>query len=163
MSFLIDEKNDLGSFLIPTGAANDVTSFSAFYVQPPGFTDPIFSVEDSGDIILGDPLNPTPIVINANVQYKFTQLSGTDANYLLTTDDYAIEVMSNTYNTITLPTATGIGGRTYVISRGSTTNNNLALVAQGGENIDGRSSILLPQQGDHLMVMSNDLVSWYIL
>ena len=163
MSYLMDHKTNLGSIAIPVGASNDIEIFSGFYVKPFGFPNPLFSIADNGTITIGDPLNPTPIVINSNIQYKFEQISGTGTNYLLSDSDYAIEILSNTYNFITLPSASGIGGRTYVLSRGTTSNNSLTLVTQPGQTIDGRASIALPQQNDHLMVMSNDALSWYIL
>jgi hypothetical protein len=132
MSWILDNKNTIGSYIIPTGNTNKITVFGE------------------------------SLIINSGIDFNFKQIIDTETNYLLTDSDYAIEIISDTYNTITLPSALNIGGRTYIISRGST-NNNLILQAQIGETIDSRNIIQLKRINDHIKVMSNNISEWYVI
>lgn len=106
--------------------------------------------------------NIYPGVPTGGVSYNFKQIGGVITNYNLSLDDYAIEIVSNSINFVTLPPALNNGGRYYVISRGATTNNNLRLKTQPGDNIDMYEFIQLKRVADHINVMSNNVNSWYV-
>jgi len=96
------------------------------------------------------------------VAYNFKQIGGLITNYDLTLDDYAVEIVSNTINSVTLPAAVNNGGRYYVISRGNTTNDSLILRPRVGDNIDMRQFIQFKRVANHINVMSNNVNSWYV-
>ncbi|MGL5935638.1 MAG: hypothetical protein ACRCZI_08435 [Cetobacterium sp.] len=164
MSYLLDVKKNLGSFVIPTGSNNQITVFKDLLVNPTGTFDSYFSVLNTGDVIIGDnsELTYNNLVINAGLNLGFKQIIDAGTNYLMTDNDYSVEIISNTYNTITLPLASGIGGRTYIISRGST-NDNLVVQTQGGDLIDGRNIIQLKRINDHIQIQSNGINDWYMI
>lgn len=70
--------------------------------------------------------------------------------------------MSDSYNTVTLPSALNSGGRTFIISRGSN-NNNLVIKAQPGETIDSRQELPLKRKNVHTKLISNDQNLWYVI
>jgi hypothetical protein len=157
--YILDHKQNLGSVVIPIGITGSVIVYSEFAVITPSSTVSQFSITDNGDINLG---GAGSININTELKLDFKQINGTDTDYLLKGKDYAVEVVSDTYNSITLPSATSMGGVSYIISRGSTVNNNLVLRAQPGENIDSRPELLLESPGSHIRVISNNINTWYI-
>lgn len=160
MAYILDDKTNLGYIVIPNGPNNKITVFSEFEVKPQTATEPYLGVYNDGTINIGGPNSSNNLIIEAGIDFDFKQIYGTDTNYNLTENDYAIEIMSDTYDTITLPTALNSGGRTYIISRGNN-NNNLVLKAQTGENIDTRNEIPLKRKNDHIKVMSNGIDSYY--
>jgi hypothetical protein len=91
--------------------------------------------------------------------FKFLTDAGT--NYDLLDDDTGVEVRSDTYNTITLPLAVNNNGHIYIISRGDTTNNALAVITQGGDTIDGEITYPLQDARSRIQLISNGLDSWY--
>lgn len=157
--YILDHKQNLGSIVIPIGIIGSVVVYNEFAVITPSSTVSQFSITDNGDINLG---GVGTITITTELKLSFKQINGTDTDYLLDSKDYAVEVVSDTYNSITLPSAAGMGGVSYVISRGSTVNNNLVLRAQPGESIDCRSELLLELPGSHIRVISNNINTWYI-
>ncbi len=160
--YVLDTKTNLGSQVIPVGSTQLVTVYSEFSVIPSGSTTSQLAVYNTGDIVIGDPATVNNVAIAGGVTSSFIQLTNSNTSYLLNDNDYAVEVISDTYNAINLPSASGIGGRTYVISRGSN-NNNLVLNAQSGENIDTRSQIQFKKKHDHIRIMANGQDSWYVV
>ena len=104
--------------------------------------------------------NVTNITDAENI-IDFKQIIGIDTIYYLTPADHAIEIISDTYNIVQLPSAVGNGGRLYTICRGSN-NNNLVLKAATGDTIDTRTQLELKRKNDHLEIMCNGIDSWYI-
>lgn len=164
MSYILDdEKNNLGSTIVPIGTDNVVTVLKQFAVDPMANGVGYFNVTNTGDIHIGNPIVKNNLFLNTGVDFNFMQITDTTlTNYTLTQNDYAIEIITDTINTITLPTARNTGGRTYIISRGSN-NNNLILQTQLNENIDTRMQISLTRKYVHLKVMSNGQDSWYVV
>lgn len=165
MSYILDNKTNIASMVIPVGDAQVVTVYNSFTVNPvkesTGTT--FLEINSTGIIRLGNPDAQNTVKLYSSLDVHFTQVVDTTlTDYQLNRDDYAIEIMSNTINTITLPTAMGSGGRTYVISRGSD-NNNLIIRSQPNENIDTRQSLKMSRKYDHLQIMSNGQDSWYII
>lgn len=157
--YILDNKQSLGTFVIPTGAANIITVNAEFNVIPSNYNVPRLSILNDGTAYIaggGGGGGSTGVV------YNFKQIGGVITNYNLSLDDYAVEIISNTINSVTLPPALNNGGRYYVVSRGATTNNNLILKPQVGDNIDMNQSIRLKRVADHINVMSNDVNSWYV-
>jgi hypothetical protein len=149
--YILDNKENLAAFVIPTGSTNIVTINSELNVIPSSYTTSRLSV-----------LNNGTTYVAGGADYNFRRIGGVITNYDLTLDDYAVEIISNTINSVTLPAAANNGGRYYVVSRGATTNNNLILRVQAGDNIDTNQFIRLKRVSDHINVMSNDVNSWYI-
>lgn len=162
MSYILDKKNNLGSIVIPTGTQNIMTVYSQFVVNPQANNTTIFGVYTNGDIHIGNPSVKNNIFLDGGIDFHFVQITDTTlVDYALTNNDYAIEIIADNINTITLPTALNNGGRTYIISRGSD-NNALLLQSQPNENIDTRTQLQLTRKHVHLKVMSNGQDSWYI-
>lgn len=162
MAYILDTKNSLGAVIIPNAGSNVVIN-SGLSVIPPGSNNPQLSIDNAGNIVLGDPTLNNNLTINAGIKFKFVEIGGVATNYNLLDSDYAIKIISNTYNTVTLPTALGSGGKRFVVARGTTTNNALTILPQGGQFIDNDTSIVFSQQNDHLEVMSNNVDTWYII
>lgn len=164
MSYILDQKKNLGAFVIPVGASNKITTFGEFDVIPSGSTTSQFNVASDGTIQIGDSNNVTynNLILNAGVNFQFRQITDAGTNYLMTNNDYAIEIISATYGSVTLPSASGIGGRTYIISNGST-NTALLVKSQIGDFIDKRTTINLKRINDHIRVQSNNIDEWYII
>lgn len=158
--YILDNKNNLESFVIPVGSSNNVTVYSEFNVIPSSYTTPRLNILNDGTAFIANGSSGTGT--STGVNYNFKQIGGIIINYDLKLDDYAIEIISNTINSVTLPSALNNGGRHYIVSRGNTTNDNLILQAQVGDNIDMNSFIQLSRVGNHINVMSNDVNSWYI-
>jgi hypothetical protein len=64
--------------------------------------------------------------------------------------------------TITLPTAVGIGGRMYIIKKNSAAGNNVTIVCNGAQTIDGNATYSLVTQYSSIMIQS-DGVNWDII
>jgi len=64
--------------------------------------------------------------------------------------------------TITLPSAVGIGGRMYIIKKTSTAGNNVTVVCNGAQTIDGNATYALITQYSSIMIQS-DGVNWGII
>lgn len=159
MSYLLDDgKNNLASFIVPIGTTNVVTVSHDFSVIPGTATTPALSISSTG--ASGGAANN--LTLNSGVNFNFQQIIASGNNYMLSQNDYAIEIISDTYNLITLPICSKIGGRTYIISRGSN-NNNLTIVCQPGDNIDTAQSINLTRKYDHVRLMANGINTWYII
>jgi hypothetical protein len=165
MSYILDNKTNLGSIVIPVGVVPVITVYSGFSINQMQNSTSYFNVSTNGTINIGsaDSTVYNNVIVTSGIDYHFSQITDiTLTDYLLTKNDYAIEIIADSINTVTLPTAVGNGGRTYVVSRGSD-NNNLTLQCQAGENIDTRSQILLSRKHVHLKLMSNGQDSWYII
>jgi len=163
MGFLLENKNSLGRYVIPT-SSNGITVYNPFSVIPSGNLDKQFSIDSGGIIEIGNPNNDNynNIIFNAGINNAFKQLTDNGADYLLTNNDYFVEVISTTYNYVTLPLANNIGGRTYIISNGST-NINLVVRTSGIDNIDGRTQIALKRIHDRIKLQSNGIDNWYVI
>jgi hypothetical protein len=64
--------------------------------------------------------------------------------------------------TITLPTAAGIGGRMYIIKKVSAAGNNVTIVCNGAQTIDGNATYSLVNQYSSVMIQS-DGANWGIV
>lgn len=162
MAYILDKKKDLSSYGISQGTLPTVNFITDTTITPNGATEPYLSVSGNGQINIGGPNSSNALDLNCGVQFKFKQIIGTDTNYDLTMNDYAIEIISDSYMTVTLPTSAGNGGLTYIISRGSN-NNALVVKSQNGETIDGRQESGLWRKNTHVKVMSNSINAWYIV
>lgn len=116
----------------------------------------------TGDISIGSATAQNQLIIDAGINFKFMRITESGTNYDMTENDYAIEIVNDSYNTITLPNAENIGGRTYIISRGSN-NDNLVLRTRAGDLIDGRDEIKLRTKDVRIKVMSNNINKWYVI
>jgi hypothetical protein len=162
--FILDPaKANIGSLVIPVGSDPTVTVFADFEVSPLIGESAAFGIYDNGEILVGNNTMGNNILLNGGIDFNFKQITDTSlSNYNLTFNDYAVEIITDTIDTITLPLAMGIGGRTYIVSRGSN-NNALAVVSQAGDNIDTRQFIKLNRIYTHMKLMSNGQDSWYVV
>ncbi len=99
---------------------------------------------------------------SGNPSFTFARITDNGTNYLLSSQDYAVEIVSDTYNTVVLPSAANIGGRVYLISRASN-NDTFKVVAQPGETIDGDQEFKYLRKYTRMTLMSNDVSEWYII
>lgn len=114
----------------------------------------IFSDEPSNIVSI-----PPTIPLEGTINFK--QVNDDIINYVLSEYDYAIEVTNAAYNTISLPSAYGIAGRTYMILNGS---DNVALVLRAfyGDNINGDPDVIL-ERNTPMKVVCNGRYGWYII
>lgn len=161
-NYILDKKENLASIVIPIGLEKKVVINSQFEVIPVGSTEPYISTGNNG-VTIGSSINNN-VAVNTHRPntVRFKQLTGNYTYYNMTVNDYAVEVVSPTYTTITLPSSVNNGGRLYAISTTSM-NPNLFVLPQPGESIDGGPSIQLKQKYTHIHIMSNNIADWYIL
>jgi hypothetical protein len=93
--------------------------------------------------------------------YSFKTVSDAGTVYTVVASDQVVEITSDTYTQILLPSATGNAGRYIVFSR-KATNDNLRLVAGGLDLIDGQAQLYFPESNTRLGVLSNGTGEWYI-
>jgi hypothetical protein len=109
--------------------------------------------------------------INATAPNSTLQVTGSlamsvttkTANATVAAIDFTI-LCNNTIGpiNITLPTAVGIGGRMYIIKKTSAAGDNVTIVCNGAQTIDGNATYTLINQYSSVMVQS-DGVNWGII
>lgn len=163
--FILDFKNTIAQVSAPIGnelVINDnthvhgilsVNNYNFPYTNAPGPGYTFEDVKGDGNI---DWVIPTG---NGNLRYNFKRITDNGINYILDVTDNAIEIVSNTYITVTLPAAAGLGGQIYLISRGS--DINIALYAQSGDTIDAGNPYIFHKKYTRIVLMSNDVNTWY--
>ena len=118
-------------------------------------------ISNNGDITIGN--NTGEVRLNGGICYNILRLTDAGTNYDIQDTDYIIEVVSSTYNTITLPPASNSSGCSFIVSREtSNTNKNLLLIPQAGDDIDTYSEHQFRRPG-HIKVVSNGVNSWYVV
>ncbi len=176
MAYILDNKKNTSSYIVPVGSAPMMESLvdmqikAELSVGPDNsqkYTFPAVKASGLGYILqdtLGDGnLAWVPISDTAagDPSFEFMRITDSGVDYVLDDEDHGIEIVSDTYTTVTLPTAAGIGGRVYFVSRGSDTE--IVLTAQTGETIDGLQTYTFHKKYTHLSVMSNGVDTWYVL
>jgi hypothetical protein len=109
--------------------------------------------------------------INATAPNSTLQVTGSlgmsvttkTANATVAAIDFTI-LCNNTTGpiTITLPSAVGVGGRMYIIKKTSAAGNNVTVVCNGAQTIDGNATYSLVTQYSSIMIQS-DGVNWGII
>lgn len=165
MAYILDtNKKSVGKFVIPTGTEPKITVSEEVEVILEYGQNPSFNITNNGDIILGSSDLDNHIEFNGGICYNFKKIVDNETNYNLSHKDYFIEVVSETYDTITLPYANLNAGCSYIVSRAnSNNNNNLKIYSQVEDDIDDRDFLSLKRPGQHINVMSNGENSWYII
>jgi hypothetical protein len=117
-----------------------------------------------GRIVTGDgnlELTPaTNVFVNAGYRMKRT---ATAVSVAAATTDYLIGVTSTAAaRTITLPTAVGSAGKTYLVKdeSGGAATNNITLATTGGQTIDGAASLAIATNYGVARVYS-DNANWF--
>jgi hypothetical protein len=181
MAYLLDSaKNSLGTFVIPTGASSVVTSFQPTLIQN---TLDIGSAPSTSYRLPPDrTLASNRVLKDANGDgvvswsyvdggggggseiglYPFIRLTGILTNYNVESTDCVIDVVSDTFNTITLPFAAGLGGKMFIINR-SSNNDAMTVVPQSGDNIDGFPVFYVDMKDTRLLVVSDNILDWFIV
>ena len=96
---------------------------------------------------------------NLNEVGKFPIISQA-ADYTAVSSDYCILVdTTGAARTITLPTAVGIAGKSYVVQRTTAGVNNVVVDGNGAETIDGAANKTLTTQFAAITVIS-DGTNW---
>jgi hypothetical protein len=91
-----------------------------------------------------------------------TPLTTVTANYtILSTDSLIRANAAGGAFTVTLPSATGIGGRSYQVKRINSAGGAITIATTGGQSIDGSATMQLLQQYESLSVMS-DNANWMV-
>ncbi len=179
MAYILDNKKALGSYVIPAGTTPAVNSLidtqimAEFSIGPDDSKKYIFPEEKApgagyiledvkGDGNLSWVLPSGGGGGGGDPSFNFKRITDGGLNYILGPADYAIEIVSDTYNFITLPLAAGLGGRVYFVSRASD-NNTLKITTQGADTIDGGAQYKYLRKYTHMSVMSNDVNMWYII
>lgn len=102
------------------------------------------------------PAGALPAGGGANAQStKTTNYTATAADYYLWVDCTGGAV------TITLPTAVGAGGKTYVIKKIDSTANAVTIATTSSQTIDGAATLSIPTQWASFSVASNN-ANWFI-
>lgn len=173
MAYILDNKRALGRYIIPEGSNPTVTSRvdvrvdASFMIGGDGtkYTFPIIKAPGPGYIlkdVLGDGvLDWVSATVADPCKYEFKRITAPGTNYLVQPEDCALEIVNDGYTSVTLPSAVGIGGKIYLISRGS--NTKFTLYPQPGEKIDDNDSHVFLKKYTRLTVMSNDVGGYYII
>jgi len=97
---------------------------------------------------------------NGSVAFPITL---TSSNLTLTDEHYTVLVnASGGSRTITLPNASGIDGRVYVVKKIDSSENTVVVQAQTGQTIDGTNSFTLLTQYATVVVQAYN-GNWYII
>jgi hypothetical protein len=132
--------NNLVFFTGGTASSNERLRINGNGNVGVGTTSPTSTFQDAGSFSL-----------------KITTQTG---NYTATASDYTILMNNTTPKSVTLPTASGITGRIYVIKKISTGTSTVKTT--GSETIDGATTKSLASQYDYIMVQS-DGTNWVII
>lgn len=84
------------------------------------------------------------------------------ANYTAADDDVILGDATSGAITITLPTAAGISGKTYLIKKTDSSTNAVIVDGAGAESIDGAATVSVWNQYKHLQIVS-DGTNWDII
>ena len=123
--------------------------------------DPLITVDENNVIGIGSESNS--IKFNSGLCHKFIQLTDNETNYNLTDKDWGIQVISPTYETITLPVITTAGCE-YLIEKNNGNNDPLRILTSGGNLIDGDSELTIIDNDTRFKVLSDpDLQNWSII
>ena len=87
-----------------------------------------------------------------------SSVSSVSATYTVLTSDSVIECTSNTF-TLTLPTAVGVNGKTFIIKNSGT--GTITIDGDGTETIDDSLTALLSSKYDSITIISNG-TNWII-
>jgi hypothetical protein len=172
MAYVLDDRNDLTAFINPTGSTPTIKAIANTQIDAKlsiGGDTKIYEFPTeratSAGYILQDTAGngvlewvPASAINNNSIEFKRITDAGTIYN--LTDADQGIEIVSDTYTGILLPTAVGRAGRTFFISRGSDTI--ITMTTTAGETIDGRLTYKFTKKFTHFSVLSNG-VNWYVL
>lgn len=83
-------------------------------------------------------------------------------NYTATATDYYLWVDATSGAvTITLPTAVGAGGKSYVVKRIDGSANTVTIATTSSQTIDGATTLTIPTQWASFSVASNN-ANWYV-
>ncbi len=141
---------------LTTKDTGDLTEGTNLYYTDERVDDRVDSlIQDGTDISwsYNDPANTLTGNIFKNVKSK-------SANYPVTSADTVIEMSAAGGNRqVQLPTAVGISGKIYVVTKIDATANTVTLLPTGIETIDGAASYIINLQWDSITVISNG-TSW---
>jgi hypothetical protein len=152
--YLYSSAND---FIIGnSAAAKDLV----FFTGGTATTNERFRITSAGSIGIGTSTPNSTFQANGSVSLPVATEA---ANYTVLATDYTI-LCNNSAGaiTISLPTASGIGGRVYVIKKTSAAGNDAIISASGAETIDGSTTYTISSQYSGIMIQS-DGIGWWVL
>lgn len=104
------------------------------------------------------PVWSTPTPANDQV------ISKTSAYTLVpSSDDTCLADATSTAFTVTLPAASGNGGKKFTIKKIDSTSNIVTIARAGSDTIDGATSALLSLQYESVTLVSDGSAAWYII
>lgn len=142
--------NQIKSFTnVPGGSFGQVQwnsngSFGGFTVSGDGTLD-----TSTGALVISK-INGTPF------SQAYAAKTGT---YAIQATDWLINCTANTF-TVTLPTAVGVTGKSYVVKNSGT--GAITVATTSAQTIDGYSNFILSTQGESITVVSNG-ANWIVI
>jgi hypothetical protein len=94
------------------------------------------------------------IISLGGIKFPYTGVSST---YTINTDNYFVDCTSGTF-TVTLPTAVGIAGQTFIIKNSG--SGTITIETTGGQTIDGTTTRTLSQNGS--ITVQSGGANWFI-
>jgi len=140
--------NIVGTIAIANGGTGQTTANAAFNALAPSQTN------NSGKYLISD---------GTNTAWAFPSLSTKTSAYTLTsTDSTILGNATSAAFTLTLPTAVGISGKTYVIKKTDSSTNAVTIGTTSSQTIDGNTTYALSNQWGGVTVQS-DGSNWLII
>lgn len=101
------------------------------------------------------------IDINGTQGVKRTQISG---NTTLSNNYFVSVITSATTITVTLPPASGIGNRVYVIKdkSGNASTNNITIIPDGSDTIDNISNFVISINYESIHLITDGINNWEV-
>lgn len=107
-----------------------------------------YSLSEENFVVASLVMAGTQVPVNSN---QFTYV-GVTSTYSVLPSDYVVDCTSGTF-TVTLPTATDMPGRTYIVKNSGA--GVITVATSLGETIDGSGSATLATQYESITVVSN--------
>jgi hypothetical protein len=149
-----------GGDIIFRGGDSTGTQKGKIKFQTPDGTSDLMIILPNGYIGMRTSSPTSPFHINGSVAFPVTT---TTSNLTLTDTHYTVLVDATSSGvTITLPSASGIDGRIYVVKKIDSSVNTVTIQSQSGQTIDGASSITLLTQYATVVVQAYS-GNWYVV
>jgi hypothetical protein len=135
--------------------ASGVTAGDTIYAWASENDNCALAVDSSGNLGIGTPAPVSKLELNGSVGFKITSAS----NDYIAADDAIILVSSP--KTIKLPSAASVPGRMYFIKKVDSSSYVTIECDDGGDLIDGQSSIYVNTTYGGNIVVSDGVSNWY--
>ncbi len=112
--------------------------------------------------------NPTSMfTINGSVGYRYDAIQAGTTAVLMTVTSSIVGIRNNTATTVTLPAASGIPGRIYIIkdeggTQPRTSGNKITVSPNGSDTIDDQAAYYIMGSRAALSLYSNGSDAWFV-